>query len=357
MSTAGRLTANRKDAHLGTCLKDDVEYGSRDGNGFAAYRVSRLAARPRQTRRLARDDVPGEAPRGPSGDRCDDGGHAARGGGESATCDRGHAMRHWPRPRLQRRMLEERATGASYAVREHAPDLPLVIGNLGAVQLNYGVDLAELEFVIRGASCDAMNLHLNPLQEAVQPERATNFSGLLAKIASLPPRMSVPVLVKEVGAGISETIARKLAELPIAGVETAGGGGTSSSKVESRRAAEWRAERSTGELFARWRVPTAESLLAWGCVLPKAMAVVASGGIRNGSAAAKALALGADVVAFALPMLKAVETSIEAGMEAIGRVKDELRTAMFLAGSRNVEELRQRSLRRSYDFTSEGPRA
>ena len=345
-------TGDRKDEHLSICLDDAVEYRSDDGNGFGSYRFDHDALP-----EIARRDISLETTflgRTLSAPLLVG---AMTGGTERAAevnrrlavaaerCGIGLALGS------QRRMLEDDRARASYAVREHAPALPLLIGNLGAVQLNYGVGLEGIEKLIAGAGCDAMNLHLNPLQEAVQPEGDTDFTGLLAKMAAIIPRVSVPVLVKEVGSGISETTAAKLATLPIAGVETAGAGGTSWSKIESRRAPEGGVQQTTGELFARWGVPTAESVLACRRTLPKRMVVVASGGMRNGIEAAKALALGADVVAFALPMLKAVEVSIDAGVDAIERVREELRTAMFLVGALGVADLRQRPLRRLRDFT------
>lgn len=345
-------TKSRKDEHLSICLEDEVEYPSHDGNGFASYRFDHDALP-----EIAKKDVSlettflGRSLAAPLliG--------AMTGGTERAAevnrrlaiaamrCGVGLALGS------QRRMLEDESARASYAVRDHAPDLRLLVGNLGAVQLNLGVGVPEVERLVRGASCDAINLHLNPLQEAIQPEGDTDFSDLASKIADVATRLSVPVLVKEVGAGISETTAKKLAKLPIAGVETAGAGGTSWAKIESRRAPGL--QQGVGELFARWGIPTAESVVACRKVLPASMALVASGGMRNGIEAAKAIALGADVVAFALPMLKAVEQSIEAGIEAIERTKEELRTAMFLVGARNVAELRRTPLRRLRDFTAE----
>lgn len=354
---ADNTTKNRKDAHLSICLEDEVELSSHDGNGFASYRfdhdaLPEIAKRDvsLETTFLGRQlsapilvgAMTGGTPRAAEVNR--------RLAIAAAKTGIGLALGS------QRRMLEDAEARTSYAVREHAPDLRLLIGNIGAVQLNYGVGLAEIESLVAGAGCDAINLHLNPLQEAIQPEGDTDFSGLLAKMAEVAPRVSVPVLVKEVGAGISETTATKLAKLPIAGVETAGAGGTSWSKIESRRATPGGVQQTTGELFARWGVPTAESVIVCRRVLPETMAVVASGGIRNGIEMAKALALGADVVAFALPLLKAVEESIDAGVAAIERVKEELRTAMFLTGARNVVELRMRPLRRAMDFTSVGGR-
>jgi isopentenyl-diphosphate delta-isomerase len=350
-------TSSRKDAHLTICLDDEIELRSDDGNGFASYRfdhdaIPEIAKRDISLettflgRKLSAPLIVG----------------AMTGGTEraaevnrrlalvAARCGIGMALGS------QRRMLEDARARASYAVRDHAPDLPLLVGNIGAVQLNYGVGIEQITRLLRDVACDALNFHLNPLQEAIQPEGDTDFSGLLAKIGAAARQVSVPVLVKEVGAGISETTARKLATLPLAGVETAGTGGTSWSRIESRRAHKGGLQQTTGELFARWGIPTAESVVVCRRLLPPSMALVASGGIRNGIEAAKALALGADVVAFALPMLRAVSESIDAGIEMIERVKEELRTAMFLTGARRIEDMRTRTLRRARDFTAEGAR-
>ena len=254
----------------------------------------------------------------------------------------------------QRKMLADPATRATYDVRAFAPDLRLLVGNVGAVQLNYGVGLPELARLVAEVGADALALHLNPLQEAIQPEGNTRFSSLLPKLRAVAAGLRVPVLLKEVGAGISETTALKIRELPVAGVETAGVGGTSWSRIESLRATD-PTTRAVGERFTRWGVPTAESVAICRRVLPDRI-VIASGGIRNGIEIAKAIALGADAAALALPFLRAAERSVEDAVEAIGRIVAELRTAMFLTGARTVADLRTRPLRRARDLTAEPER-
>jgi isopentenyl-diphosphate delta-isomerase len=229
---------------------------------------------------------------------------------------------------------------ASYRVREHAPDLPLLFGNLGAVQLNYGANPARIRELIERTGCDAFNFHLNPLQEAIQPEGDRNFAGLLDKLRECIPLLGVPVLLKEVGAGISAVAARKIGALPLQGIETAGVGGTSWSKIESLRSEDSKLRRA-GALFARWGVTTAESIQACRAHLPH-LTLVASGGIRNGIEIAKAIALGADAAAIALPILKAAEISAEAAEEAIQQLLLELRTALFVTGVSDIAELRRR---------------
>ncbi len=249
----------------------------------------------------------------------------------------------------QRKMLEKPSTVSSYAVKKSAPNLPLLIGNLGAVQLNYGVGVPEIKQLIEAVECDVFSFHLNPLQEAIQPEGNTNFSGLLLKLKTVISETSIPVLVKEVGCGISEITAEKLSMLPLAGIETAGLGGTSWSKIESLRASN-KIQKTTGELFSMWGIPTAESILNCRKFFPQ-RTVIASGGIRNGIEIAKSLALGADAVALALPFLKAAECSAEAVVEVIERLLEELRTVMFLTGSKNIANLKLKELKKTMDYT------
>lgn len=344
---------DRKNSHLTICLEEQVEYPSGDANGFGLYRFDHDALPEISKKdvnletvlfgkRLAAPLLVGAMTGG-----TDRAGEINRRLALAAEkCQVGFALGS------QRKMIENPATRASYAVREHAPKLPLLIGNVGAVQLNYGVGLKELKQLIDGIGCDAFNFHLNPLQEAIQPEGDTDFTGLIAKLSELIPQMGVPVILKEVGSGISETTATKIKKLPISAIETAGVGGTSWSKIESLRTSN-SIQRSTGELFARWGIPTAESVQICRKTLPH-LTVIASGGMRNGIEVAKAMALGADAVALALPFLKAAEKSVEAAIEAIESVIEELRTAMFVTGCRSVEDLKKKQLKRLRDYTAAG---
>ncbi len=344
---------DRKNSHLQICLDEQVEFVSGDANGFASYRFDHDALPEMNKAEISLETTLfGKKLAAPIFVGAMTGGTDRAGeinrrlALAASTCRVGFALGS------QRKMLEKPELRASYAVREHAPSLPLLIGNIGAVQLNYGVGLPELKRLISEVGCDAFNFHLNPLQEAIQPEGDTNFADLIAKLTKVIPQLGVPVLLKEVGSGISETTARKLGALGLAGIETAGSGGTSWSKIESLRTSN-AIQRTTGELFARWGVPTAESVVLCRKHLP-GLVVIASGGMRNGIEAAKAIALGADAVAFALPLLKAAEVSVEAAVEAINQVLEELRTAMFVTGARNLAELRQKPLRRLPDFTAMG---
>jgi len=342
---------DRKDSHLAIALEERVEFPSEDATGFGSLRFDHDAL-PEIDRADVRTEVElfgkrlalplvvgamtGGTPRAGEVNR--------RLAVAAERCGVGFALGS------QRKMLAGPAARASYAVREAAPGLPLLFGNLGAVQLNYGVGVSELRHLVLDVGCDAFNFHLNPLQEVIQPEGDTRFGGLAAKLAAVVPEMGVPVLLKEVGAGISETTAQRIREIPVAGVETSGVGGTSWSRIESLRTGD-PIQKSTGELFARWGIPTAESVATCRRILPDRV-VIASGGIRNGIEVAKALALGADAVALALPLLKAAERSTDAVVEAISRVAEELRTALFLTGCATVGELRTRRLTRVRDLTA-----
>ncbi|HHH12210.1 MAG TPA: type 2 isopentenyl-diphosphate Delta-isomerase, partial [Sorangium sp.] len=193
----------------------------------------------------------------------------------------------------QRAMIADAALTHTFAVREVAPALPLLIGNVGAVQLNYGVDAAAIAAAIEAVGADALNFHLNPLQEAIQPEGDTRFGGLLARLAATIAALPVPCLVKEVGAGIGARAAAKLATLPLAGVEVAGVGGTSWAKVESYRAPLGSAQALAGQQLQGFGISTAASIRACRAAFGRRL-VVASGGLRHGMDVAVALALGAD---------------------------------------------------------------
>lgn len=240
----------------------------------------------------------------------------------------------------QRAMLLRPELTRSFAVREDAPSLPLLVGNVGAVQLNYGVDGAAVERMVRAVGADALFFHLNPLQEAIQPEGDTRFAGLADKMRGVVRDLPFPVLAKEVGSGISEKTARKLHAIGLAGVEVAGVGGTSWAHVEAHRAAEASVHAEVGRRLAGFGVPTAESLGAARRVFERGV-VIASGGVRTGMDVAVALALGADAVALAAPLLGPAHESDEAVTRALDAILYELRVICFCTGARTLDELRR----------------
>jgi len=243
----------------------------------------------------------------------------------------------------QRKMIEDPGTVSTFAVRDEAPDI-LLMGNVGAVQLNYGVTADDVRGLIDGVGADIFAFHLNALQEAIQPEGDTNFKGLIGKLGSVIPQLGVPVVLKEVGAGFGRKTLQKIAHVPFAGLETAGVGGTSWSKIETYRTESW-VQQMTGRRLGDWGVPTSESLRHAVDLLGDDKTIICSGGIRTGTEVAKAVAMGADLVACALPFLKAaVEGGRDAVVLTIRQFIDELRTICFVTGSRSITELRRQAL-------------
>lgn len=237
----------------------------------------------------------------------------------------------------QRVALENPELADTFRVREVAPDI-LLFANLGAVQLNDGYSVDSCVRAVEMIDADALVLHLNPLQESIQSGGDTNYRGLAAKIGDVCANVGVPVIVKEVGHGISGRTAGLLADAGVDCIDVAGAGGTSWAKVESYRSGASDSQFHAGHLL-EWGIPTADSLLAVRRSAP-GVPVIASGGIRSGEDIAKSIALGAAAVGMALPMLKAASVSAEALDELIGRLREELVTAMFCAGARTVEELK-----------------
>jgi isopentenyl-diphosphate delta-isomerase len=256
----------------------------------------------------------------------------------------------------QRAGIEDPALMDTYCVRAVAPDIAL-FGNLGAVQLvragaggiPYGVD--ECRRAVESVGADALILHLNPLQEALQRGGDTDFCGLLGRIEQLCRTLGMPVIVKEVGWGLSAHVARKLTEAGVAALDVAGAGGTSWSEVERHRSAAAGDVGSTGpglslaEPFVDWGIPTAEALVQARAACPE-LPLIASGGIRDGVEGAKCLALGADLVGMAGALLPAADAGAEALLAALTVVLQQLRIAMFCCGARAVAGLRSRIVER-----------
>lgn len=236
-----------------------------------------------------------------------------------------------------RAALEDSSLTYTYQVRNVAPDV-LLFANLGAVQLNYGYGLAECQKAVDMIEADALILHFNALQEAVQPEGDGNFAGLLAKIETVCRKLPVPVIAKEVGWGFSAQAARQLAEAGVGAIDVAGAGGTSWSQVEMYRAPTARLARVAGA-FIDWGIPTAASIRYCREAAPDTP-ILASGGIRNGIDVAKCIALGASLVGFAGDFLRAaVRGGVEEVVDTAGAITDELRVSMFCTGAGNLDAL------------------
>lgn len=242
----------------------------------------------------------------------------------------------------QRAMIDNPETWESYYVRDVAPNVFLV-GNLGAPQFGrnakrkYGVK--EVLYAIEKIDADAIAIHMNPLQESVQPEGDTTFSGVLEALAEITSSIDYPVIAKETGAGVSKEVAIKLESIGVSAIDISGVGGTSWSGVEYYRAKDELGKRLALR-FWDWGIKTAISLaeVRFSTNLP----IIASGGMRDGITMAKALAMGASLVGIALPVLKpAAKGDVEGVIKVIKGYVEEIKNAMFLVGARNVEELRK----------------
>jgi isopentenyl-diphosphate Delta-isomerase len=236
----------------------------------------------------------------------------------------------------QRIALEQPDLGNTFAVRTFAPDI-FLMANLGAVQLNYGCGVDECRRIIDLLEADALILHLNPLQECVQSRGDRNFRGLFPKIAALCQALSIPVIAKEVGNGISGPMAQRLIEAGVAAIDVAGAGGTSWAKVEGERATDAQ-QRRLGQTFAEWGLSTADCIQAVRAINPD-IPLIASGGLRTGLDIATAIALGANLAGMAYPFLTAAHDSEAALYELVEILLAELKTVLLCTGNATLKNL------------------
>ncbi|EYB67918.1 isopentenyl pyrophosphate isomerase [Deinococcus phoenicis] len=236
----------------------------------------------------------------------------------------------------QRVMLERPQAAASFQVRDVAPDV-LLIGNLGAAQFGLGYGAAEAQRAVREVGADALAIHVNPLQEAMQVGGDTRWAGLSARLAEIVPGLPFPVLLKEVGHGLDAVTVRAATGAGFAALDVAGAGGTSWARVEQLV----RCGAVLTPDLCEVGIPTAQALTEARRAAP-GLPLVASGGIRTGLDAARALALGAQVVAVARPLLEPALESAEAVEAWLARFIHELRVALFVGGFESVEAVRGR---------------
>jgi isopentenyl-diphosphate delta-isomerase len=235
----------------------------------------------------------------------------------------------------QRAMIENPKVSSSFSVKETSPDIFLV-GNIGASQI-IEFDTKLIREALEKIKADALAVHLNPAQEIAQNGGRNNWKGVEAAIKRLSSELKLPVIVKEVGNGISGDVAKRLERAGVDAIDVAGAGGTSWVKVDTL---------ITGkplDEFFEWGIPTAEALEQ--CLKCVKIPVIASGGIRNGIDAAKALSLGASLVGLALPLLRPACNSPEDVKEVLEKLILELKTAMFLTGSRSLKELKGKAVK------------
>jgi isopentenyl-diphosphate delta-isomerase len=240
----------------------------------------------------------------------------------------------------QRVALEREPAKASFRLRKFAPDVPL-LANMGAVQLNYDYGIDECLQCIDMLEANALILHLNPLQEAIQPEGNTKFSGLLKKIEFLIKKLPVPLIIKEVGCGFSLVDLKNLISIGVEWVDTAGKGGTSWSRIEGHR--------SLDQDKIQDQSNAGFSLQDWGLSTPYILKLtqhhqlnlkmIASGGIRSAQDIAKALALGAQICGIAKPFLEPAMQDVDHVVNLIENLKKELKIIFFLLGQSHVQSL------------------
>jgi isopentenyl-diphosphate Delta-isomerase len=247
----------------------------------------------------------------------------------------------------QRIAIEHPILEDLFKARENAPDIPL-LANVGLVQLNYGFGLKEYQHCIDMIEADALVVHINPIQEVIQPEGDRNWKGLLDKLAKIIDRLSVPVIAKEVGFGLSEDVVNRLYNIGVRYFDTAGWGGTNWALVEGLRG---KANLDLAKTFGNWGIPTAESVKMCSRFNSSLTAsnsspitILASGGVRSGLDMAKAIALGSDLVGVATPFAKAALKSSEEVEILIEKYALELKAAMFGVGAKNLKDLKNTKL-------------
>lgn len=242
----------------------------------------------------------------------------------------------------QRASIEHKDLRELFMAREVAPDIPL-LANIGLVQLNYGFDLKEYQTCVDTIGADALVVHINPMQEIIQPEGDRNWKGLLQKLEKIVGKLTVPVIAKEVGFGLSEDVVRRLYEVGVRIFDTAGWGGTNWSYVEGMRG---KADKDLGLLFSHWGIPTVDSIVmcsdfkkSLSTKHQSQVTILGSGGVRNGMDIAKAIALGSDLVGLATPFGKAALQSTKAVEKLIERLSLELKVTMFGVGVSSIKDL------------------
>jgi isopentenyl-diphosphate delta-isomerase len=238
----------------------------------------------------------------------------------------------------QRAAIEHPELSGTFQMRRDAPDV-LLFANIGAIQLNHGYGIDQCKKAVDMIEADALILHLNALQEAVQPEGETQFAGLLNKIESICQEIQVPVIAKEVGWGFSEWDARRLYEVGVSAIDVAGAGGTSWSQVEMHRATN-ASQKRLAAAFINWGIPTTQSIINVKNAAPE-LIIFASGGIRSGVDIAKSIALGASLGGLAGPFLKAAARSLDETILTIAELRRELQICMFAAGAGSLQALQK----------------
>jgi isopentenyl-diphosphate delta-isomerase len=241
----------------------------------------------------------------------------------------------------QRAAIEDKKLEKTFSIARKKAPTAFLIANIGGVQLAHGYGLKEAKKAIEMIEADAIAIHLNPLQEAVQPEGQTNFERVLEKIGAIAREVDVPVIAKETGAGIAAEEAKKLEAAGVKGLDVSGVGGTSFAAVEyyrtKRKANIF--QRRLGDVFWDWGIPTAISIVEVSQTVN--IPIIASGGIRDGVEMAKALALGASLTSLSQPVLQVAIKGVKETKDVLSLLIEELKTSMFLVGADSVQALQE----------------
>ena len=237
-----------------------------------------------------------------------------------------------------RAALEHPELASTFEIRRYAPDI-LLFANLGAIQLNYDFTIDHCRKAVDLIEADALVLHFNPIQEALQPEGNTRFAGLAKQVSRVCNLLPVPVIAKEVGWGFSAADAHLLEECGVSAIDVAGAGGTSWSQVEMNRAQN-ESQKLLAGAFDDWGFTTAEAILNVRQAAPQ-LKVIASGGLRSGIEIAKCLALGAILGGMASPFLKTAVESFQKTVELIEITRREIQICLFGTGAGDISTFQQ----------------
>lgn len=324
------VTKSRKDDHIRICLEEDVEFSK--SNGFEHVELEHKALP-----EISRDEIDtkmaflGKRFSYPLFIEAITGGTAK---GESINRNlarAAEALGIGMGVGSQRAMLEDARLTRTYCVRDVAPSI-FLLGNIGAAQLRQ-YEHEKILALADGIKADGLAIHLNVAQELAQQEGDKSWKGVYEEIGKICKKSRVPVIAKETGCGISGKLSRRLVLAGVKAIDIAGAGGTSWVRVDG-----YRTKKDVSHI-EEWGIPTAEALrdVARSVKVP----IIASGGIRNGVEVAKALAMGADLAGMALPLLKPANESWQSVKAYLEKIISQLEDAMFLAGARNIKELKK----------------
>ncbi len=322
------MISDRKLEHLNLCLERDVEYRHKKTGFHDVELIHKALPQVNKEEISLKTEFLGKKLEAPIVITGMTGGHPASQAVNQALAKAAEELKIGMGMGSQRAAVENPELEPTYTViRDEAPTT-LIIGNIGTPQVEY------VEKAVEMMDLDAMAIHLNPLQEAIQPGGDINSENDLNSIKKSTAALNIPVIVKETGAGIKREDAAALEDAGASAIDVAGSGGTSWAAVETYRSK----DPSLGDLFWDWGIPTAVSTVE--VTQSVKIQVLSSGGIRSGLDMAKAIALGADTAGIALPLLKEAYQGPEAVVNKLEKFIDELKVAMYLVGASNLSELK-----------------